>query len=211
MFQIKIKCHDFLPPSSWGSPVTSDYAHAQSSNKHPLAHILGTCALIFSSLQFTPTASHHSPGDTPPEHGSKEHRNKAKTQSSTHAPWLSVPSYRSLSLPKATCTPFIQPHLGVPSAPPSLTSAINTLLTIRYSSILSTCPNHLNTLWAALLANSIQSLLSTSSFLILSIHDTPTKHLKPFHLEYIYFPSLSTSDTQCLCSIQRRWYNYSFI
>ena len=95
MCKIKIKCHDFLPPSSWGSPVTSDYAHAQSCNKHPLAHILGTCALIFSSLQFTPTASQPSPGDTPPERGPKEHRNKAKTQSSTHACTMALRSFLS--------------------------------------------------------------------------------------------------------------------
>ena len=27
----------------------------------------------------------------------------------------------------------------------------------------------------------------------------------------IHFPSLSTSSTPCLCFVQRRWYNYSFI
>ena len=69
-----------------------------------------------------------------------------------------------------------------PSYPPPLTSANITLLAIRYSSILSTCPNHLNTLWTALLANSLSILavLRTSSFLTLSIRDTPTKFLKHF-------------------------------
>ena len=52
-------------------------------------------------------------------------------------------------LPQATFTPSIQPTLGLPRTHPPLTSAINTLLAIRYSSIRSTCPNHLNTLWSA--------------------------------------------------------------
>ena len=85
-------------------------------------------------------------------------------------------------LPKAIFTSAIDPNLGLPSTRPSLTSAINTLIAIRCSSILSTCPNHFNTLWSALLANSlfIQSLLRTSSFLTLSVRHTPTKLLKHF-------------------------------
>ena len=85
-------------------------------------------------------------------------------------------------LPKITCTASIQHNLGLPRTSPPLTSAINTLLAIRYSSILSTCPNHLNTLWSALLANSlsIPALQRTSSFLTLSIRETPTKLLKDF-------------------------------
>ena len=79
-------------------------------------------------------------------------------------------------LPKATFTPTFQPNRGLPRTP------INTLLAIRYSSILSTCPNHLNSLWSALLANSlfIQALIHTSSLLTLSIRDTPTKLIKHF-------------------------------
>ena len=53
-------------------------------------------------------------------------------------------------LPKPTFTPSIQPNLSLPRTHPPLTPAINTLLAIRYSSILSTCPNHLNTLWSAI-------------------------------------------------------------
>ena len=65
---------------------------------------------------------------------------------------------------------------------PPITFAINTLLVIRYSSILSTCPNHINTLWSSLLAYSlsIPALLRTSSFLTRFIRDTPTKLLKHF-------------------------------
>ena len=85
-------------------------------------------------------------------------------------------------LPKATFTPTIQPNLCLPRIRRPLTSAINTLLAIRYSFILSTRPNHLNTHWSALLANyfSIPALLCTSSFLTLSIRGTPTKLLKHF-------------------------------
>ena len=62
---------------------------------------------------------------------------------------------------------YIQPHLGLSRTLHPLTSGINTLLAVRYSSILSTCPNHLSTLRSALLANSlsIPALLRTSSFL----------------------------------------------
>ena len=75
-----------------------------------------------------------------------------------------------------------QPNLGLPRTRPPLISAINTLLDILYTSILSTFPTHLNTLWSALLANSlsIQALLCTSPFLTLSIRDTRTKFLKHF-------------------------------
>ena len=115
-------------------------------------------------------------------------------------------------LPKATFTPSIQPNLGLPHTRPPLTSAINILLAIQYSSILSTCPNHLNTLWFALLANSraIPALLRTSSFLTIhSRHSNQTS--QTLHFKNIHFPSLSTSHTPCLCTVQRRWYNYSFI
>ena len=71
--------------------------------------------------------------------------------------------------------------------PSSLTTvflvlALNTLLTILYLSILSTCPNYLNTLRTTLLANylSFPALLRTSSIPILSNRDTPTKLLKHF-------------------------------
>ena len=71
--------------------------------------------------------------------------------------------YKGL-LPKATVTQTTQPYLGLPRTRLPLTSAINSLLAIRYSSILSTFPNHLNTLRSALLANSISipALLYTS-------------------------------------------------
>ena len=47
--------------------------------------------------------------------------------------------------------PSIQPNVGHHRTNPPLTSTINTLLAMRYSFMLSTCPNHLNTLWSDLL------------------------------------------------------------
>ena len=86
-------------------------------------------------------------------------------------------------LPKATFTPCIQPnYLGLPRTHPPLTSTINTLLAIRYSSILS----HAQTisipsdLLYSLTPFLIQLSYATSSFLTLSIRDTPTKLLKQF-------------------------------
>ena len=152
--------HDFLHPPRRGSHVKSDNTHT-IINIHPLAHILDTFALIFSScllftvyptpLQVITTRAR--------ETGPKEHRAKQKwsrdTHSVTYVPYLSTLSDLSCidaqppaipPLPKPTFTPSIQPNLGFPHTRPPLTSAINTLQAIRYSSILSTCPNHLNTL-----------------------------------------------------------------
>ena len=72
------------------------------------------------------------------------HMYQGSFQSFTH--WCTASTVIPL-LPKATFTPSIQPNLSLPRTCPPLTSAINTLLAIQYSSILSTCPNHLNTLW----------------------------------------------------------------
>ena len=54
--------------------------------------------------------------------------------------------------------PSIQPNLGIPCTifPPP---ANNSLLATRYSSILSTCPNHLKTLWSTLVARSLWTFL----------------------------------------------------
>ena len=82
---------------------------------------------------------------------------------------------------------------------PLITSAINTLLAIRFSSIISTCPNHLNTLWSE-----TPFLFQLCSLLLKLLKLT-------LHLKNIRFLSLRTSHTPCLCSVQRSWYNYSFI
>ena len=114
-------------------------------------------------------------------------------------------------LPNATVTPSIQPNLGLPRTRPPLTSAIIPFWQYDTHLFFQTRPNHLNTLWSALLAKSlyIPALLRTSWFLTLSIHDTPTKLLKHFISRTFTF-SLSTSHTPCICSEQRSWHNYTF-
>ena len=144
------------------------------------------------------------------EDGSKEHREhkliqlycielywdccfKKKIVSVTYVGTRALCSYRSFThcraaytiiplLCKAIFTPSIQPNLGLPCTHTPLVSTINILLAIQFSSILSTCQKHLNTLWSALLANSlsIPALLHTSSFLTLSTYNTLTKLLKHF-------------------------------
>ena len=97
------------------------------------------------------------------EGGPNEHNAKQKWPRETHSVshmhqcTMALHSFRSFAhcraastaislLPMASFTLSIQPNLGLPHTRPPLTSAINTLLAIRYSSILYTCPNHLNTL-----------------------------------------------------------------
>ena len=68
-------------------------------------------------------------------------------------------------------------HTILPTHPP-LTSVINTLLAIRYSYIFSTCPNHHNILWSALLTNSAFYTSSPMHLLIPnSIHSCLPKDL----------------------------------
>ena len=125
---------------------------------HPVSHILDTCTLIFSSCAlFTVHCNRmilrH---PTPPhvitararEGGPKKHREKEKWPCETHQLHMRMGSLAhcrvaSTVIPlmlKATFTLSIQPNLGLPRTRASLTSAINTLLAIRYSSILSICP-----------------------------------------------------------------------
>ena len=94
--------HDFLPPPWRGSHVKSD--NTQSSNIHPLAHILDICALIFSSCAlFTVYPNRIMKRHPTPlqvittiawEGGPKEHRAKQnwprETHSVTYVPGLST-------------------------------------------------------------------------------------------------------------------------
>ena len=45
----KIIYNDFLPSPRRGSLASSQITHPQSSNIHPFAHVLDTCASIFGS------------------------------------------------------------------------------------------------------------------------------------------------------------------
>ena len=104
------------------------------------------------------TASHPSTGDNQESMGGQSERTQGQAKM---AVWNSFsytctrahPSFQSFVhwhaastviplLRKATFTPSIQPNIGLPCTRPPLTSAINTLLAIRYSSILSTWLSH---------------------------------------------------------------------
>ena len=68
-----------------------------------------------------------------------------------------------------------------------LLSAINILLAIRFSSILSMCANHRNTIWSTLLANSLFiSVLLICSLITLDLcHSYQT--LQALDLDHLYF------------------------
>ena len=118
-----------------------------------------------------------------------------------------------LLLQNATFTSSIQPDLGLLRTRIPLASPINTLITILYSSFLSTCPKHLNTLsdalysltpfWCQIFYSPLHSYNSINSLHIQRTSQT-------IYLKNIHFPSLITSHTPCICSVQRRWYNYYF-
>ena len=84
---------------------------------------------------------------------------------------------------------------------------------MRYSSILCTGPNSISIfsdpfysptpLKFHLFYAPLQALL------YVSWHSQQTS--ASFHLKNIHFYSFSTSHSPCHCSVQRRWYNYSFI
>ena len=146
--------HDFLPPPRMGSHVKSDNKHTHSHQDTPWDIYLTHepwFSVVAPSLRFIPTASCHGIPPLsmwlPPEHGMRSERTQCQAKmdqwnSFSYICTRSLHSFRSFAHCRAASTVI----------PPPLTSAINTLLAIRYSSILSTCPNHLNTLWSALLA-----------------------------------------------------------
>ena len=206
--------HDFLHPPRRGSHVKSD--NTLTIIKHtPISPYTWQMHLAFQfSSHLIPAASWNSIplGDN---HQSTRWQSKRTQGQAKMAVWnpLSYMHTRDLHgfrsfmhchaastiislLPKATLTPSIQPNHSLPRTHPPLTSAINRLLTIQYSSILSTCPNHLNTLWSALLTNSlsIPAIVCTSSFLTLSNH--------VYELYPIFIPnSIQTSQTLYLKNI----------
>ena len=155
-----------------GSHFKSDNTHT-ITDKHALAHILDTCAVRFDFQLLRPfyslsqphhvTASNPFPGDSYHSTGGRSKRtmgqaNMATINSFSHTctrvstlsdlsrivsqppPSLlccpSPPSQHPYSLTLVSLVPVL--HLLLPSG--------HTVLAIRYSSILSTCANHLNTL-----------------------------------------------------------------
>ena len=59
--------------------MSSPIMPIESSNTHPVAHILGTCALMSSSWAIL-TVFHPSPGDNPPESGRAVRKNSWPSQ-----------------------------------------------------------------------------------------------------------------------------------
>ena len=115
----------------------------------------------------------------------------------------------------ATFTPSIT-NLGLLVPGLRLLPPSSLFFFIWYSSILSIWPSYLDTLWSALLARKLLFYSSSPTHLFIpnsihSLHSNQTS--QTLHLKNIHFPSLSTSHTPCLCSLQRRSYNnyYSFI
>ena len=132
--------------------ISNQITYTQSSTHTPRFSVV---ALL---LQFIPTASCNGiPPSTGDNHQSTGERSERTQGQAKIASWISFSyictralySCRSFAhwraastviilLPKATFTPSILPNLGIPRTRPLLTSAINTLLAIRYSSILFT-------------------------------------------------------------------------
>ena len=177
-----------------GVVMSSQITHTHNHQDTPLSPYTWLLILDFQYLRpfYSLSQLHHLTASLPSpcaNHQSTEGRSERTQCQAKISAWNSfsyictraLHSFRSFAhcraastvfslLPKVTFTPSIQPNLGLPRTRPPLPSAINTLLDIWYSSILSKCPNHLNTLWSALLANSlsIPALLRTSSFQTLS-------------------------------------------
>ena len=160
------------------------------------------------------------------EAGTKEHRAKQKWPRETHSVTyvLGLSNLSNLSRidvqppPSFLCCPRPPSHHPSILTSVSLVPALhllmpNRLLVKRYSSILSTCINRLNTIWSALLSNSLSNSISPTHLVIPnSIHSWHfNQTAQTLHLKNIHFPSLSTSHTPCLCSLQRRSHNCSFI
>ena len=139
-----------------GVVMSSQITHTTHARKHtiikihPLAHILDSRALIFSSSAFFSLSQPHhvtvslpSPGDNPQSTGGRFERTQCQEkwlvkliQLHMHQGSQLFPIFRAVStiiplLPKATFTSSIQPNLGLPRTRPPLISAINTILAIR--------------------------------------------------------------------------------
>ena len=162
------------------SQITRTHRHQDT----PLSQYTWQLSLDFQYLRpfYSLSQSHHvtaslpSPCDNHQRMGGRSERKQGQAKmtawnSFNYICTRALHSFRSFAhhraastviplLPKATFTTSIQPNLGLPRTRPPLTSTINILLAIRWSSILSTCPNYLNTLWSALLANSFLFQLS---------------------------------------------------
>ena len=178
-------------------------------------HVLGTCALISVGASFNPNRiiphplqviRHQSTGRRSKRTRGENDSVKLNHLQMNQGSPVSTPSCLSpVPPPSYLCCPrspiTIYPtNLCLLRTRLPLTSAINTLLVIRNTYILSMQVSKRSqySLIHSILANSpsIPELLHTSSFLTECIRDTPTKLLTHFNLRTLnYFPSLSTSHT----------------
>ena len=218
-----------------GSHVKSDNTHT-IINIHPLAHILDICALIFNSCLFFLVYPNRIRHITPlevittraREGDSKEHRAKQKwpreTRSVTYVPGLFTLSDLSRideqPPPSFLCCPRQPSHHPSSLTSVSLVSAHHLLPPSTPFWPYGAHPFFPHTQTISILSDLFYSLtlflfhaaLLTHLFIPNSIHSWHSNQTsQTLHLKNIHFPSLSTSHTPCLCSVQRRWYNYSFI
>ena len=203
----------------------------------PVANILDTWALIFSSCAlFTVYPNrimqrHPSPLQVittrAQEGGPKEHSAKQKwtpeMHSVTYVPRLSTLS--DLSRIVVQTPPSFLCCLRPPSHHPSSLTSVSLVPVLHW--LRPSTPfwpfgthqffPHAQTI--SILSDLLYSLTSflfqlsyTHLFIPNSIHSRHSNQTsQTLHLKNIHFLSLSTSHTPCLCSVQRRWYNYSFI
>ena len=143
--------------------MSSQITHRQLFNTHPLSHILGTCSLISAVapfLKFVATASCNciQPLQTKSQQSRGGRSETAQEPSKNgHEILNHLHMHQGSELlaifpaPFSICcrnplSHYTQSNLSLPHTRPPLSFEINSLLEIQYSSILSMCPNHLNTL-----------------------------------------------------------------
>ena len=151
--------HDFLPTQG-GLVMSSQIKHTHSHQDTPLSPYTCRLSLDFQLLRhfYSLSQPHHvtaslpSPCDNHQITGGRSERTQwqakmAAWNSLSYICTRALHSFQSFAhcsspsaviplLPKATFTPSMQPNLGLPRTRPPLTSAMNTLLAIPYSSIL---------------------------------------------------------------------------
>ena len=157
----------FLPPPRRDSNVKSDKTHIiiqhttlSQYTSHLCHDFLQLCSFYSLSQLHQVMASHPSPGDNHQSMGGWSERTQGREKmaewnlisyictSTIHSFifFTQPPQSSSVAQGHLHITPTIQANLDLPHTHPAFTSAIDTLLAIWYSIILSTCPNHLNTL-----------------------------------------------------------------
>ena len=198
--------------------ISYQITRTQSSNIHPLALILDTCALIFSNcVLFTFYSNrimqrHPNPRQVittrAREDGPTDDRVKQKWPREikliTYAPGQSTLSDLSRidEHPPSSFLCSLRPPSHHPSSLTSVYLAPTLhLLRHQHPSGRKILIHSFHMPKQALIANPlfIPALLRTSSFL--TIHSCHANQTSQTHLKNIHFPSLSTSHTPCQCSV----------